>query len=242
MSRALQTELDRLVDGDLTPRERRQLLAALADEPGGWQRCALAFLEAQSWRKACRTLTVAADGTPGTRVPSVAPLRARRRDLRRLAASIVTAAALLGLVFCGGLATGRTWPVAWPRVAEEDPAPDKTAKGSSAQGAPQAATARENGTHDAKDKDAPLLMHVLGFIHVPGEDGSRHAVPILAAPGLKVDAPQRHDSQHVAESLRDSHHVVESLRDAYSCLGETRPRVAIPPEWVSTIAPGQSVY
>jgi hypothetical protein len=42
--------LDRLVDGELSQSQRRELLAALDDEPGAWRRCALAFLEAQSWR------------------------------------------------------------------------------------------------------------------------------------------------------------------------------------------------
>jgi hypothetical protein len=42
--------LDRLVDGELSADERRLLLAGLDDEPGAWRRCALAFLEAQSWR------------------------------------------------------------------------------------------------------------------------------------------------------------------------------------------------
>jgi hypothetical protein len=42
--------LDRLVDGELGQSQRRELLAALDDEPGSWRRCALAFLEAQSWR------------------------------------------------------------------------------------------------------------------------------------------------------------------------------------------------
>ena len=42
--------LDRLVDGELSQDQRRELLAALDDEPGAWRRCALAFLEAQSWR------------------------------------------------------------------------------------------------------------------------------------------------------------------------------------------------
>src|SRR6187551_1659923 len=39
---------DRLVDGELTPEEYRALLATLDDEPGGWRRCALAFLESQA--------------------------------------------------------------------------------------------------------------------------------------------------------------------------------------------------
>ncbi len=32
--------LDRLVDGELSQPDRRELLAALDDEPGAWRRCA----------------------------------------------------------------------------------------------------------------------------------------------------------------------------------------------------------
>jgi hypothetical protein len=39
---------DRLVDGELSPDEYRELIAALDDEPSGWKRCALAFLENQA--------------------------------------------------------------------------------------------------------------------------------------------------------------------------------------------------
>ena len=39
---------DRLVDGELSADEYRSLIAGLDDEPGGWRRCALAFLEAQA--------------------------------------------------------------------------------------------------------------------------------------------------------------------------------------------------
>jgi len=42
--------LDRLVDGELGPQQRRELLASFDDEPGSWRSCALAFLESQSWR------------------------------------------------------------------------------------------------------------------------------------------------------------------------------------------------
>jgi hypothetical protein len=39
---------DRLVDGELSADEYKSLIAGLDDEPGGWRRCALAFLEAQA--------------------------------------------------------------------------------------------------------------------------------------------------------------------------------------------------
>lgn len=42
------TRFDRLVDGELSPDEYKSLVGGLDDEPGGWRRCALAFLEAQA--------------------------------------------------------------------------------------------------------------------------------------------------------------------------------------------------
>ncbi len=41
---------DRLVDGELSEAERREMLLRLDDQPGAWRRCALAFLEAQALR------------------------------------------------------------------------------------------------------------------------------------------------------------------------------------------------
>src|SRR5262245_33080507 len=43
-----QKRFERLVDGELPEAEYRALLASLDDEPGGWRRCALAFLESQA--------------------------------------------------------------------------------------------------------------------------------------------------------------------------------------------------
>jgi hypothetical protein len=44
--------IDRLVDGELPETDRRELLQSFENQPGGWRRCALAFLEAQVWRQA----------------------------------------------------------------------------------------------------------------------------------------------------------------------------------------------
>ncbi len=48
---------DRLVDGELSESERRSLLTSLESQPEGWRRCALAFLEAQTWRESFGELT-----------------------------------------------------------------------------------------------------------------------------------------------------------------------------------------
>jgi hypothetical protein len=51
-------QLDRLVDGSLEEHDRRDFLIRLENEPDGWRRCALAFLEAQAWaislKRICR--------------------------------------------------------------------------------------------------------------------------------------------------------------------------------------------
>ncbi|MBN1588672.1 MAG: hypothetical protein JW888_04080 [Pirellulales bacterium] len=57
---------DLLVDGQLDEPRRRELLAGLDDRPGGWRRCALAFLEAQSWREAMDALA----GAPSPAEPA----------------------------------------------------------------------------------------------------------------------------------------------------------------------------
>ena len=46
-----QAEFDLLVDGELDDERRRELLVRLDDESQGWRRCALTFLEAQSWKR-----------------------------------------------------------------------------------------------------------------------------------------------------------------------------------------------
>lgn len=50
------TRFDRLVDDELSEEERRELLDHLDDEPGGWRRCALAFLESQCWKQSFRPM------------------------------------------------------------------------------------------------------------------------------------------------------------------------------------------
>ncbi len=48
------TRFDLLADDELNEDERRELLATLDDQPEGWRRCALAFLESQCWKKNVR--------------------------------------------------------------------------------------------------------------------------------------------------------------------------------------------
>jgi hypothetical protein len=90
---------DRLVDGELSATERQRLLASLDDRPGGWRKCALAFLEAQTWRSDLKRIVRESDATPSlARATAPLPARTRGRGLRLFAAAAcVLMAFTLGL-------------------------------------------------------------------------------------------------------------------------------------------------
>ncbi len=99
---------DRLVDGELSASERRRLLASLDEEPGGWRRCALAFLEAQCWGEGLGEFVrepVASQAAD--EISSVARVDSVQVERRRGVAWLAVAAGLLaaftlGLTWRGG--------------------------------------------------------------------------------------------------------------------------------------------
>ncbi len=90
--------LDRLVDGDLDESDQRDLLIRLENEPDGWRRCSLAFLEDQVWRRAIGGLGAA----PAASLP-VKPGSPRSRKAQYRAA---IAASLIAATFAVGFAVG----------------------------------------------------------------------------------------------------------------------------------------
>jgi hypothetical protein len=104
-------QFDRLVDGELSSEERRQLLLSLDGRPGGWRRCALAFLEAQAWRADLERVVREVDDVPNGRVASETLFKqwTKRRGAQWLAVAA-------GLMIAFGL--GSAW-----RPANEAGAP-----------------------------------------------------------------------------------------------------------------------
>ena len=89
-------QFDLLVDDELSDQQRRELLSGLDDEPGGWRRCALAFIEAQSWGKDLRSVlykSVGREGNTRAVAASSAPVPIRRASVfRRLPTWLAMAA------------------------------------------------------------------------------------------------------------------------------------------------------
>ena len=100
--------IDRLVDGELGQHEQRQLLVALEAEPDGWRRCALAFVEAQSWGHALRVMSDRSEQAAEDRHASSSRLTSVSRiGVRRAPHWFVMAACVL-LAFALG-AGARDW-------------------------------------------------------------------------------------------------------------------------------------
>jgi len=90
---------DLLVDGELNEAARRELLSGLDDEPAGWRRCALAFLEAQTWRQECGAIGGEARAElPPHRRAAWFRLGGPAGTLMAMAASFLVALVLGGLV------------------------------------------------------------------------------------------------------------------------------------------------
>ncbi len=83
---------DRLADGELSLAERQELLSSLDDRTDGWRRCALALLEAQTWRSEFQSF-VKDDALPTVvRVDATAPTSLPARPMKWLNSSMAMAA------------------------------------------------------------------------------------------------------------------------------------------------------
>ena len=98
-----QAVIDRLVDGELDETARAAALRALDAEPGGWRRCATAFLEAQAWRQAAESAGPAAAAPP---VATRSQGSARRAFVRQF----IGIAAAIAVAFCAGFAARSVEP------------------------------------------------------------------------------------------------------------------------------------
>ena len=97
---------DRLVDGELSADERRALLASLDARSDGWRRCALAFLEAQSWKNEMKSL--ASEQATALPTKKAAPsVSAKRTRIRTAAQWLAVAASLLVAFKLGTLDRGQ---------------------------------------------------------------------------------------------------------------------------------------
>jgi hypothetical protein len=103
-------QFDRLVDGELSPSEYESLVASLDDEPGGWRRCALAFLEAQALGRELGAIRL----TGQLHEPAAAPAPAAIVARQPASAAYWKMFLAMSAVFLVAFILGATLPGLWP--------------------------------------------------------------------------------------------------------------------------------
>ena len=109
-------QVDLLVDGELNEADRRELLLHLEHQPDGWRRCALAFLEAQSWKAELGQIVAPAalESLPSAvelaGAEAGSPRRnGRRQSWRQHVATLLTMAASFLLALVVGMGLSGKW-------------------------------------------------------------------------------------------------------------------------------------
>jgi hypothetical protein len=178
--------LDRIVDGWLTPTQFREAIDRLEREPGGWKRCALAFLEAQCWRESFWSMEDTSVASPGRIAAAARPTTAPASRSRARWSQIAAAAGIAAISFVLGwrihpdrtpltgptpssLTTVGHAPTADVPRTKDLPVPIEAAIGSIRDGDPSRQPAR------------PILT--VGRLRL-GPDRGAPAVPILSGPGI----------------------------------------------------------
>jgi hypothetical protein len=229
-----QSVLDRLVDGELTASERRQLLVALDDVPGGWRRCALAFLEAQSWQQLLPDWSAppAAAGD-ATDAPTADPPPPARASAPGSWFTLLAMAASALLAF--GL--GTLWD---SRSASNGPSPDKltNARPISAPGNSSVPLAT-NGTGPVITPVSQHDQEPLGFLRMTM--GQRDIdVPIYRW-GEKGVAFDPADNSDVYRNLRKAGHDVRRVERLVPVVTQNG-QVIVPIEQIEIVPVGGHTY
>jgi len=207
-----QENIDRLVDGELSEPQRRDLIERLESSTGGWRRCTLAFLEADEFRRAlCHDRFMAAGGEADTDANShsvPATDRVAETDRDRLLVSTrarrrwtTLAASAVVLAFVAGLGAGRASSPHSQRLAQtQDAAPAPDRLGDTISGSPldddAAVVDNEPATSDRATGIPPDVVQqvgddfeevrIVGLVRVldGGSSESRYTMPVYTGSGL----------------------------------------------------------
>lgn len=210
-NRTFPQQLDRLVDGELSCDQRRELLALIAATENGWRDCALAFLEAQTFESGLQQHFAPVALADSSRIEQKPVQRNREPAPPSAPANMwwVAAAAMLALVFgVTGYAVG--W---WSRPLPSAPAVI-------AQPSDNAPPTRDGEFAPIETESATMQMHG-DLVMVSGDQQVR--VPIYSGQGAAAEWLSEH-------SAAVSEEYVKLLKQQGNHVKQTRTLATIPLE------------
>lgn len=221
-----QQDLDRLVDGELVGTERRSLIARLEQAPDGWRRCALAYLEAQEFRRSMATI-----GNPmeAQREKAAVDLHldapspsAVRRGPSSASRWLVLASALM-VSFAVGMGAGRAVFLGDENVAntsplinrDNSPDPPDSVPNPSRDSQPGNAATERKPPAPPVQKSAPRTgeVRVVGLVRIADESShvSNYVMPVFSGTGLDQEwlksMPLPYTDEQVRKLKQDGYQV-----------------------------------
>jgi hypothetical protein len=227
--------IDRLVDGGMTPAELRAAVTRLDQDPGGWKRCALAFLEAQVLNESFRGIGQAEEFDPNSQsVPFQPPAMVRNgHPWLRAAASAVMFGTTFGI---GWLAHGTRIGSAGRETLVHDAGLTKLPPISKVSNSAIASSPNDAAPEDralAQGEATPIVRAVATIRF--GPESSPTELPVLAGPGITEDWLTRQPppvSEHGQAVLASQGYQVEQQRRFFTTVLADGRRVAIPVDHV----------
>ncbi len=212
----LERWLDRLVDSEVTIDQERQLLLALETQPQMWRRCALAFIEARTWRSEMRGIVSRQPEISGA-VKAAVGTTVVNRTSRTAVPRWLTIAATLILAFTLGVASQHLFP----RGREMATAPHVTPSLVSLTDAiPPVEDPKSVGVVASEIEHSPVKDQTVQ-VSLLSDDGQEQSVVVPLEEGneekLKSMLAEQHSmlSPAVRRALESAGHEVEERRAFY---------------------------
>jgi len=230
------SRFDRLVDGELSEKERRDLLANLDNEPGGWRRCALAFLESQCWKDSFHGMN---KGNSSQSSPRVSPvLRTRSHWLVHLRTAMTLAACIMAALLIGSfLPRGRT---------PTSPSGNQVATLDTGRPATSSAVQRGGGAMPARHEESPDGWRMVTLTPSNGE-GEASALRLPAVERQSIDDAWLQNvpsaiPDEVLQALSRTGHQVQQRRELIPVPMKDGRRLLVPVDQVDVNYVGNGAY
>jgi hypothetical protein len=232
-------QLDRLVDGELSRDEYYALLETLDQEPDGWRRCAMAFLEAQVWRHEFDALRVEGRSSCHETSSQFVRPRVSNWSTRQIVGLLLAMAASFAVAFASGI----WWHVGDSPSSELDIQKVARRAADSHHVALKDELPREPEREHASD-DAPA-EHLTFVVDRGNGESDRFELPIYeandsAARQLLQDSPSM--PADVERAIRDSGFHVQSQRQWAPVRLHDGRRVFFPVDQVDITPVSASIY
>lgn len=233
--------MDLLVDGELDEARRRELLARLDERPGAWRRLALAFLEAQCWRREMHEIARPVQA-PSPHAPS--PSRRGRLEGRAVTVLAMAVSFLIAL----GLGTFLRDVATRSGGGGRDPAPlaERGGQGKEPRVSPGGASdPRRPGGVELAGSQSPWQWVPLGV--GAGPDGARETVQLPAREGQTLDEQWLRSlppamPESVEQALRRAGHEVHQSRQLVPVQLEDGRQLVVPMDEIDVRPVGRRGY